>query len=90
MHSVHLIIDNAPEFIAMPEALRGRRVECIFVPLDDTHCESVPRAMPKFNIAEVGYERESVSNIVIPSREDRNARYQTALEGLKDEGTQDS
>ncbi len=35
MQSICQIIDNAPDYVAVPETMRHRRVELIFRPLDE-------------------------------------------------------
>ena len=66
MQPIRQIFDHAPDAIPVPEALRQRRVELILWPLDD-----IPQAAE--TISE-DYERTTVDEIVIPSREERNAR----------------
>lgn len=67
MQPIRQIIDDAPDAIPVPEALRHRRLELIFWPLDDVRAERKTPAVPRFNIADV-------EQIDIPSREERNAR----------------
>ena len=66
MQPIRQIYDDAPDMIPVPPELRHRRVELILWPLDD---ETVAA-----RTAFIGYERTSVEKIVIPSREERNAR----------------
>lgn len=66
MQPIRRIINDAPDAITVPEALRHRKIEFIIWPLDD-----------ETSVAEnslSGYERVKVDKVVIPSREERNAR----------------
>lgn len=67
MQPIRQVIDDAPEFFPIPKELLHRKVEIILWPLDDVTNEAE-------SVLE-NYERSKVDTIVIPSREERNARY---------------
>ncbi len=60
------ILEDAPDAIPVPEALCHRRVEFILWPLDAEPTDPDASASD--------YDRTKVDQIVIPSREARNAR----------------
>ncbi len=64
MQPIRQIIDDAPHSVLIPAELRHRRIELIIWPLDLAEVEAAP---PE-------YERARVDKIVIPDREERNAR----------------
>ena len=66
MQPIRQIIEDAPDFIPVPETLRHRRVEVILWPLD-----SPPGATDE-TLTE--YERVKVGKIEIPPREERHVR----------------
>lgn len=69
MQPIRQIIEDAPDFIPVPETLRHRRVEIILWPLD-----------PSFDPPETtdetltDYERVKVDKIDIPPRDERHVR----------------
>lgn len=69
MQPIRQILEDAPDAIPVPEALRHRRVELILWPLDELEQTAPSREQPKFNIADV-----DVLNI--PPREERASRHQ--------------
>jgi hypothetical protein len=66
MQPIRKIIEDAPDSIPVPSDLRHRRIELILWPLDE--------APPAMGDVPGDYERTLVDKIVIPSREERNAR----------------
>lgn len=66
MQPIRQVIHDAPEFIPVPPEFQHRSLELILWPLEET-VESAKPGEPRFLIAEV-------DRIVIPSREERNAR----------------
>ena len=66
MQPIRQIVHDAPEFIAVPPEFRHRLIELIIWPLEEAMSVTEP-GEPQFLIAEV-------DRIVIPSREERNAR----------------
>ena len=75
MPIVRLMFDDAPDVIPVPEELRHRQVECIFLLLDEVEPEQPIKTKPKFNIAVVdNYDCLNMGKIGIPSRDERNAR----------------
>ncbi len=64
MQPIRQIIEDAPQSVQIPPELRHRRIELIIWPLDSDEVVAVP---PE-------YERAGVDKIVIPDREERNAR----------------
>lgn len=66
MQPIRQILEDAPEFIPVPTALRHRRVEIILWPLDP--------ASTKTDESLTDYERVKVDRIEIPSRDERHAR----------------
>ena len=66
MQPVRRIINDAPDAIPVPKALRHRRIEYILWPLDDEKSGT--------KHAFSSYERVKVNKIVLPSREERNVR----------------
>ncbi|MCF7977396.1 MAG: hypothetical protein K9L82_05170 [Chromatiaceae bacterium] len=69
MQPIRQIIDEAPDFIPVPETLRHRRVEIILWPLDPSF--DPPEAN---NETLTDYERVKVDKIDIPPRDDRHVR----------------
>lgn len=65
MHPIRQVLDDAPDAIPVPAELRHRRIEIILWPLDEAPTVEPPA---------VEYERGKVEKIVIPSRDERNAR----------------
>lgn len=65
MGPIRRVIDNAPESIPIPEEFRHRRIELIIWPLGDD-------AEPSTSVPV--YQKRSVSEIVIPPREQRHDR----------------
>ena len=66
MQPIRKVIHDAPEFIAIPADLRHKTVELIIWPLDDDE--------PETGLSTPHYHRAKVDNIVVLSREERNAR----------------
>ena len=66
MQPIRQILEDAPEFIPVPEALRHRRVEIILWPHDPASTMTDERL--------TDYERVKVDRIEIPSRDERHAR----------------
>ena len=64
MQPIRQIIDDAPHSVQIPADLQHRRIELIIWPLDPAGGVAAP---PE-------YERARVDRIVIPDREERNAR----------------
>jgi hypothetical protein len=67
MQPIRQIVHDAPQFIAVPPEFRHRLIELIIWPLEEATPVTEP-GEPQFLIAEV-------DRIVIPSREERNARW---------------
>ena len=65
MQPVRQVIRDAPEFVAIPADLR-HKVIGDFLPLDDSEPDTV--------VQPPHYQRAKVDTIVMPSREERNAR----------------
>jgi hypothetical protein len=65
MGPIRRVIDDAPESIPIPEEFRHRRIELIIWPLGDD-------AEPSVRVP--AYQKRSVSDIVIPPREQRHDR----------------
>ena len=66
MQPIRQVIPNAPEFISVPPEFRHHSIELIIWPLEEVPAATEP-VEPVFLIAEV-------DRIVMPSREERNAR----------------
>lgn len=66
MQPIRQILEDAPDFIPVPEALRHRRVEIILWPLNET------KTTMDESLTE--YERIKVDKIEIPSRDDLHVR----------------
>lgn len=66
MQPVRQVIQDAPEFVAIPPELRHKLIELIIWPLDDSEPDTV--------VQPSHYRRAKVDTIVMPSREERNAR----------------
>lgn len=66
MQPIRQILEDAPDFIPVPEALRHRRVEIILWPLDPMPTET--------DESLTDYERVKVDKIEIPSRDDLHVR----------------
>jgi hypothetical protein len=67
MQPIRQIIHNAPDSIPVPIEYRHRPIEFILWPLDENELTAEPPGEPKFLIAEV-------EDIIIPTRDERNAR----------------
>ncbi len=61
---IRQIIEDAPQSVQIPPELRHRRIELIIWPLDAAEVVDAPSE----------YERARVDKIVIPDRDERNAR----------------
>ncbi|MFM8333141.1 MAG: DUF2442 domain-containing protein [Candidatus Methylumidiphilus sp.] len=66
MQPIRQVIHDAPEFVAIPADLRHKPIELIIWPLDDGEPDAVLQP-PR-------YRRAKVDQIIMPSREERNAR----------------
>lgn len=66
MKPLRRVIPQAPESVAIPQNLRGKPIELIIWPLNDEE--------PDIVIQPPRYQRAKVDHIVMPSREERNAR----------------
>ena len=66
MQPIRQVIHDAPEIVAIPPELRHKLIELIIWPLDDSETDTV--------VQPSHYRRAKVDTIVMPSREERNAR----------------
>lgn len=66
MQPIRQVILDAPEFIPVPIEFQHHRIELIIWPLEEATAEAKPDE-PKYLIADV-------DQIILPNREERNAR----------------
>jgi hypothetical protein len=74
MQPIRQIIEDAPDFIPVPETLRHRRVEVILWPLEPPVDPAFDPPAGATDETLTEYERVKVDKIDIPPRDERHVR----------------